>query len=135
VGNEAVLKTECGRAIVALAGALVTSVIGVKENRGKTFVIVDGSMTELLRPSLYQAWHPITALKEAVGTPAFSSRPQQTVEVVGPVCESADVLGSDRLLPELVEGDLVMIGAAGAYGAVMSSTYNARRLPQEHLAE
>ena len=131
-GANARLGSECGRAIVAQAGALVTRVLGSKVNKGKQFLIVDGSMTELLRPSLYQAYHPIEPWCDAAGRPVADGAPTAQWEVVGPVCESADVIGAERALPAAPqEGDLFIVGCAGAYGAVMASHYNARPLPAE----
>ncbi|MBS1983451.1 MAG: diaminopimelate decarboxylase [Bdellovibrionales bacterium] len=124
-GPGSQMISECGRAVVAQAGFLVTRVIGLKQNGNKKFAIVDASMSELMRPSLYQAWHPIDFWGDA------RSRTRATYDVVGPVCESADVLGLGRELPELKEGDLLVIGCAGAYGYVMASHYNARPLPAE----
>lgn len=111
---------EPGRSIIADAGILVARVLYVKKQAGQTFYILDGSMAELIRPALYQAHHeiiPLTMPKDA---------PMLPVQIVGPVCETADVLGRDVLLPELSPGDQVAILTAGAYGMVMSSTYNAR---------
>lgn len=128
-GPEARMITECGRALVAQAGALVTRVVGTKTQGAKAFAILDASMTELLRPSLYQAWHPIDPWGAS-----FAGRPHHRYDVVGPVCESSDVIGTERDLPELQENDLVMIGCAGAYGYTMASTYNRRGLPAEWWA-
>lgn len=129
-GANARLGSECGRALVAQAGYLVTRVIGLKQNGSKHFAILDASMTELLRPSLYQAWHPVSWLRGADGEDA-ARRGVATYDIVGPVCESADVLAQDRSLPELREGDWLAIGCAGAYGHVMSGHYNARPSPAE----
>lgn len=127
-GTEAACFCEIGRALVAQAGLLVTRVIRSKKNAQKNFVIVDASMTELLRPALYQAQHPISLWKRATSSPTVA---EQVVDVVGPVCESADFLGRSRLLPELFEGDVLCIECAGAYGAVLASQYNGRPLPRE----
>lgn len=115
---------EPGRSLVADAGILVTEVQYVKRQAGQTFYIVDASMTELLRPSLYQAHHEIAPLVQSSGDSPLA-------QIVGPVCETADVLAKDRELPRLRVGDKVAIMTAGAYGMVMSSNYNARPRPAE----
>lgn len=115
---------EPGRSIIADAGILVTSVLYVKEQAGQTFYITDASMTELIRPSLYQAHHEIVPLKQ-------SDADTVTAQIVGPVCETADVLARDRALPRLGVGDRLAVMTAGAYGMVMSSNYNARLRPAE----
>lgn len=111
------LVVEPGRALVAEAGVLLARVELVKPGSGHAFVIVDAGMNELIRPALYDAWHPI----EIIGSPGEPF----ACEVVGPLCESGDVLGRARTL-YAEAGDLVVIGCAGAYGASMSSSYNAR---------
>ena len=115
---------EPGRSLVADAGILVTEVQYVKRQAGQTFYIVDASMTELLRPSLYQAHHEIAPLVQSSGDSPLA-------QIVGPVCETADVLAKDRELPRLRVGDKIAIMTAGAYGMVMSSNYNARPRPAE----
>ena len=115
---------EPGRSLVADAGILVTEVQYVKRQAGQTFYIVDASMTELMRPSLYQAHHEIAPLVQSSGDSSLA-------QIVGPVCETADVLAKDRELPRLRVGDKVAIMTAGAYGMVMSSNYNARPRPAE----
>jgi diaminopimelate decarboxylase len=122
------LVMEPGRSIVGPAGLLLTRVIGVKENRGKSFVIVDAGMNDLLRPSLYDAYHRI----EPVAAPSTET---MKADVVGPVCESGDFLARDRELPRVVAGDLLAVRDTGAYGFSMSSTYNMRPRPAEALAE
>lgn len=119
---------EPGRSIVADAGLLLTQVLYVKEQGGQRFVIVDAGMTELMRPALYNATHEIVPVRRSEGklTPA---------QVVGPVCETTDVLGRDVLLPDVQAGDLLAILTAGAYGMVMASTYNARPRPAEVWVE
>jgi diaminopimelate decarboxylase len=120
---------EPGRAIAAPAGVLLARVIDVKPRTATSdFVIIDAGMTELMRPALYNAFHRI----EPVSAPASGDR---HYEIVGPVCESTDVVGRDRMLPPLVAGDLVAIYDAGAYGAVMASNYNRRPMPAEVLVE
>lgn len=115
---------EPGRSVIADAGLLTVEVLYVKHQAGQRIVIVDGSMTELLRPALYQAKHMIIPLREAQGT-------LSPAELVGPVCESADTLGHAVPLPEVKPGDQLAILTAGAYGMVMSSNYNARPRPPE----
>ena len=120
---------EPGRSIAAPAGALVARVIDVKARTAKSdFVIIDAGMTELMRPALYGAFHRI----EPVSAPAAGDH---HYEIVGPVCESSDVVGRDRMLPLLKEGDVVAIRDAGAYGSAMASNYNRRPLPAEVLVD
>ena len=117
---------EPGRRIAGLAGVMLTSVIAEKETETKRFVIVDSAMNDLIRPALYQAYHPFHPLKES-GPPGEWS----PADIVGPVCESTDQFASARALPPLAAGDKLVIGAAGAYSAVMSSEYNGRpRTPE-----
>lgn len=121
------LVLEPGRALVGAAGLLLTRVVDVKEYPGgPRFAILDAGMTELLRPALYNAFHRIVAVVPRAGDP----RPY---EVVGPLCESSDIFGRDRLLPPLEPGDLLAVLDTGAYGAAMASTYNRRPLPPEVL--
>jgi diaminopimelate decarboxylase len=123
------IVVEPGRAIAAPAGALVARVIDVKPRTAASdFIIIDAGMTELMRPALYGAFHRI----EPVAGPEAGDR---HYEIVGPVCESTDVVGRDRMLPPLAPGDLVAIRDAGAYGAVMASNYNRRPLPAEVLVD
>ncbi|WP_321334298.1 diaminopimelate decarboxylase [Breoghania sp.] len=117
---------EPGRLIAGNAGILVSEVVYVKHGAGKTFVIADAAMNDLVRPTLYEAWHEIGPVKE----PAPDA-PRMVADIVGPVCETGDYLGHDRDLPELASGDLLAVYSAGAYGAVQSSTYNSRRLVPE----
>jgi diaminopimelate decarboxylase len=120
---------EPGRAVVGPAGALLARVIDVKAYfDNKPFVVLDAGMTELLRPALYGAYHRIAPVKPRLGA-------QTTSEVVGPLCESSDIVGKDRALPPLDVGDVVAVFDAGAYGSTMSSTYNRRPLPCEVLVE
>jgi diaminopimelate decarboxylase len=120
---------EPGRAIAAPAGVLLARVIDVKPRTAASdFVIIDAGMTELMRPALYNAFHRI----EPVSAPATGDR---HYEIVGPVCESTDVVGRDRMLPPLAAGDLLAIRDAGAYGAVMASNYNRRPMPAEVLVD
>ena len=121
---------EPGRVIVGNAGVLVTRVVHVKEGATRTFVIVDAAMNDLLRPALYNATHAIVPVTEAAaGTELME------VDVVGPICETADTFGAGRLLPAMKAGDLLAVRTAGAYGAVMASTYNARPLVPETLVK
>lgn len=126
LGLEVVL--EPGRALVGDAGALLTRVIFVKEQAGKRFVIVDAAMTELIRPSLYGAYHAIVPVKPREGEAS-------PCDVVGPVCETGDFLAIDRLLPPLERGDLLLVRSTGAYGAAMASRYNGRPLAAELMIE
>ncbi|ABF42441.1 diaminopimelate decarboxylase [Candidatus Koribacter versatilis Ellin345] len=122
------LLLEPGRAIIGPAGALLTRVVYSKKNGRKTFVIVDAGMNDLIRPALYGAYHEIVAA-EPRGTGA------ETVDVVGPVCETGDFFARDRELTHLEEGDLVAILDAGAYGMSQTSNYNTRPRPAEVLVE
>ena len=119
---------EPGRMIVGNAGVLVTRVTYVKEGQDRTFTIVDAAMNDLIRPTLYEAYHEIWPVKEQRKEMA---RVQQ--DIVGPVCETGDFLAEDRALPPAEPGDLLAVMTAGAYGAVMSSTYNTRLLIPEVL--
>src|SRR5581483_9667269 len=115
------LIMEPGRVIVGNAGVLVTKVLYTKEGEAKRFVIVDAAMNDLIRPSLYGAYHDIRPVRE---TAAHGER--KTVDVVGPVCESGDFLAKDRAMPEAKPGELLAVMSAGAYGFVMSSNYISR---------
>lgn len=120
------LVMEPGRVIVGNAGILVTKALYQKEGEAKKFVIVDAAMNDLIRPSLYGAYHEIRPVSEAL-----LHRPKHAVDVVGPVCESGDFLAKDRTLPEVRPGDLLAVMSAGAYGFVMASNYNSRpRVPE-----
>ncbi|HHZ09719.1 MAG TPA: diaminopimelate decarboxylase [Rhizobiales bacterium] len=121
---------EPGRLIVGNAGILVAQVIYVKRGDARNFVIVDAAMNDLIRPTLYDAFHEI---RPVVQPPPDA--PRLTADVVGPVCETGDYLGHDRDLPVLDSGDLIAVGTAGAYGAVQSSTYNTRLLVPEVLVD
>ena len=123
------LILEPGRFLVAQAGALVTSVLNVKKNGDKTFVITDAAMNDLIRPALYQAHHQILPVRQpgpGAGKP---------VDIVGPVCESGDFFARDRNLPTTKAGALLAILDAGAYGMSLSSNYNTRGRPAEVLVE
>jgi diaminopimelate decarboxylase len=125
------LLVEPGRALVGPAGVLLTRVLYVKENGGKTFVIVDAAMNDLIRPVLYAAKHAITPAVRGDAARA----PKKIVDVVGPVCESADFLARDLPLAPVRAGDLLIVWTAGAYGFVQSSNYNSRRRAAEVLVE
>ena len=124
------IVTEPGRLIVGNAGILVTEVVYVKDGGNKSFVIVDGAMNDLIRPTLYEAYHEIrpVALGDA-GTPHIKA------DVVGPVCETGDYLALDREMALPKPGDLLAVGSAGAYGAVQAGTYNSRLLVPEVLVK
>jgi diaminopimelate decarboxylase len=122
------LLVEPGRALVGDAGVLLTRVTYVKEQAGKRFLIVDGAMTELIRPSLYDAYHAVVPVRARQGARA-------PADVVGPVCESADFFALDRDLPPFEAGDLIAVRGAGAYGMTMASNYNARPFAAEVLVE
>jgi diaminopimelate decarboxylase len=119
------LVVEPGRSLVADSGVLITQVLYVKESSGKTFVIVDAGMNDLLRPMLYGAYHPIRPIHE------MNDRPTVPVDVVGPVCETTDIFAAQRVMALPQPGDLLAITQAGAYGSSMASNYNSRRRPAE----
>ena len=123
------LLLEPGRAIMGPAGVLLTRVLYVKENRGKTFVVVDAAMNDLMRPALYGAIHPITSVTRGKGNPG----PRQRVDIVGPVCETGDCFLHDWPLQKVQPGEVLAIWAAGAYGMCQTSNYNARCRPAEVL--
>lgn len=125
-GLNLTLVMEPGRVIVGNAGILVTKAMYLKEGETKSFVIVDAAMNDLIRPSLYDAYHEVLPVNEKAG-----QRVKQTVDIVGPVCESGDFLAKDRSLSMVEPGELLAIMSAGAYGFVMSSNYNSRpRVPE-----
>ncbi len=122
------LTTEPGRVIVGRAGALVTRVLYRKRNEAKHFTIVDAAMNDLMRPALYGSFHPMQPVIKRASAAI-------TTDVVGPICETGDFFARDRELPELAQGDLLWIGAAGAYGSAMASNYNTRpRAPEVLVA-
>jgi diaminopimelate decarboxylase len=127
----ATLVLEPGRHLVGPIGTFVTRVLHVKEAGGKTMVVCDGGMNDLLRPVLYGAEHPVTLL----GENRRDKRERAQVDLVGPLCESSDFLALARTLPLPRPSDLIAIGLAGAYGRVMSSAYNARPLCAEVVLE
>lgn len=123
------LVLEPGRWIAGPSGVLLTRLLFVKRSQGKSFAIVDGAMNDLIRPSLYDAYHEIVPVrrKNTVET--------EVVDVVGPVCETGDFLGRDRRMPRLDPDDLLVVGNAGAYGATMASQYNGRPRAPEVLVD
>jgi diaminopimelate decarboxylase len=129
-GLKVHLLLEPGRSIVGPGGALVTSVIYRKENGGKHFLVVDAAMNDLIRPALYGAYHEIVPV---IQSRASATAKLETVDVVGPVCESGDFFARDRELPRVEERDLLAILDAGAYGMALASNYNTRPRPPEIL--
>ena len=121
------LHFELGRAIVAQCGSLITRTLYVKEGAFKKFAIVDAGFTDLIRPALYQAYHKIENIS--------SEEPADTYDVVGPICESTDVFAKQIDLNRVRRGHLLAIRSAGAYGEIMASQYNCRRLPKGYTAE
>ena len=124
------LAFEPGRFLVAAGGVLVASVEYVKENSERPVFVLDAAMNDLIRPALYEAFHDVVPVRE----PGRNAIPAPA-NIVGPVCESTDTFAKARDLPPLGEGDLVVFKTAGAYGAVMSSTYNSRPLAPEVLVD
>ncbi len=121
----ATVVLEPGRVLVGNAGVLVTRVLYTKQTPAKHFVVVDAGMNDLIRPSLYGSYHSIRPVRRDHG------RPEVTVDVVGPICESGDFLAKDRALPRVEPGELLAVMSAGAYGHTMASNYNARpRAPE-----
>jgi diaminopimelate decarboxylase len=128
-GSGLSIVLEPGRALVGASGTLLARVVDLKTYQdGPRFAVLDAGMTELLRPALYGAYHRIIAVEPRPGRP-------EPYEVVGPLCESSDIFGRDRLLPPLEVGDLIAVLDAGAYGSVMANTYNRRPLPAEVLVD
>ena len=121
------ILVEPGRFLVGNAGVLLARVSCIKKSGAKKFAIVDAGMNDLIRPALYHSYHEIVPVKET------KSERESKIDIVGPVCESGDFFALDREMPELHEGDLLAIMSAGAYGFVMASNYNSRRLPSEVL--
>ena len=121
------LVVEPGRSIVGNAGVLLSRVEYLKETDASNFAIVDAGMNDLMRPSLYSAWHDISAVKDL-------ETPEKSYEIVGPVCESADSLAKDRVL-KIKEGSVIVIHDVGAYGNVMASNYNTRLRPPEIMID
>ncbi len=123
------LMFEFGRAIVGAAGLLLTRVEILKPGAAKNFAVVDAAMNDLMRPSLYEAWHEVIALTEKKLSPGAGEALHW--DLVGPVCESGDWLARDRCLPHVAEGDFLALACAGAYGSSMASNYNSRPRPAE----
>ncbi|HKL91861.1 MAG TPA: diaminopimelate decarboxylase [Bacteroidales bacterium] len=121
------LHFEPGRSIVGQCGSLISKVLYVKEGVNRQFAIVDGGMTELIRPALYQAYHQIENIS--------SEESIQKYDVVGPICESSDTFGKEVELNQTKRGDFIAIRSAGAYGQIMASQYNLRRLPNAVFSE
>jgi diaminopimelate decarboxylase len=121
------LHFELGRAVVGQCGTLITRTLYIKKGSIKQFCIVDAGFTDLIRPALYQAYHKIENLS--------SDDPEETYDVVGPICESTDVFAKQTDLNRCHRGDLLAIRSAGAYGEIMASQYNCRRLPQGYMSD
>jgi diaminopimelate decarboxylase len=120
------LVVEPGRVLVANAGILLTRVVATKQTAHKKFLIVDAGMNDLVRPAMYDAYHEVCAVRATAGE-------KETYDVVGPVCETGDLFGTDRSLVPLTTNDLVYLRTAGAYSSSMTSQYNARLRPAEVL--
>ena len=125
--NDQQLHFELGRSVVAQCGSLITRLLYVKQGSYKQFAIVDAGMTDLIRPALYQALHKIQNIS--------SNEPDETYDVVGPICESSDVFAKAIDLNKCHRGDLLAIRSAGAYGEIMASGYNCRPLPEGYISE
>jgi len=125
LGLELIL--EPGRFLVADAGVLLTRVLYRKHAAGKEFVVTDAGMNDLMRPSLYQAYHAIDPVADVGG--------EVTADVVGPICESGDFFAKDRTMANVVKDDLLVVRTAGAYGYTMASNYNSRPRPCEVLVD
>ena len=121
------LHFELGRAVVGQMGSLITKVLYVKQGTAKQFAIVDAGMTDLIRPALYQAYHKIENIS--------SDEPEETYDVVGPICESSDVFAKAIDINKSHRGDLIALRSAGAYGEIMASQYNCRQLPKGYITE
>ena len=121
------LHFELGRAVVAQCGSLITRTLYIKEGAVKKFAIVDAGFTDLIRPALYQAYHKIENIT--------SEEPKEAYDVVGPICESTDVFAKQIDLNKAKRGDLLAIRSAGAYGEIMASQYNCRRLPIGYMSD
>ena len=121
------LHFELGRAVVAQCGSLIARTLYIKEGACKKFCIVDAGMTDLIRPALYQAYHKIENIS--------SDEPKEAYDVVGPICESSDVFAKQIDLNCSHRGDLIAIRSAGAYGEIMASQYNCRKLPQGYASD
>ncbi len=124
--GDLTILLEPGRSIIGPAGIYISKILYIKNNYGKLFYIVDGAMNDLIRPSLYNAYHEIIPIIEKQDLP-------QIVDIVGPICETSDFFAKNRLLPLMQENEFLAILSAGAYGFVMSSQYNSRPRPSEIL--
>ncbi len=124
---DQILHFELGRSVVAQMGSLIARTLYIKQGTSKQFAILDAGMTDLIRPALYQAFHKIENIS--------SNDPKETYDVVGPICESSDVFAKSIDLNKTKRGDLIAIRSAGAYGEIMASQYNCRRLPVGYLTE
>ncbi|MFH1090594.1 MAG: diaminopimelate decarboxylase [Pseudomonadota bacterium] len=127
-GQDLTLILEPGRVIVGNAGILLVRVLFTKEGEAKSFVVTDGAMNDLIRPSLYGSYHAISSV-------TLNQRRSRNVDVVGPICESGDFLAQDRMIPEFRAGELLAVMSAGAYGFSMSSNYNSRRRAAEVMVK
>jgi diaminopimelate decarboxylase len=125
--NGQTLHFELGRAVVAQCGSLITRTLYIKEGATKRFAIVDAGFPDLIRPALYQAYHKIENIS--------SEEPKEAYDVVGPICESTDVFAKQIDLNKTHRGDLLAIRSAGAYGEIMASQYNCRKLPKGYLSD
>lgn len=121
------LHFELGRAVVAQCGSLISKVLYVKEGTSKKFAILDAGFTELIRPALYQAYHRIENLS--------SDKAEEVYDVVGPICESSDSFAKDYSMNATKRGDLIALRSAGAYGEIMASQYNLRKLPKAYTSD
>lgn len=121
------LHFELGRSVVAQCGSLISRVLYVKEGTSKKFVILDAGFTELIRPALYQAYHRVENLS--------SDLPEEKYDVVGPICESSDVFVKDYFMNQTKRGDMIALRSAGAYGEIMASRYNLRKLPKAFTSD
>ena len=125
--NGQTLHFELGRAVVAQCGSLITRTLYIKEGAVKKFAIVDAGFTDLIRPALYQAYHKIENIS--------SDEPLETYDVVGPICESTDVFAKQIDINRIKRGDFLAIRSAGAYGEIMASQYNCRKLPVGYMSD
>jgi diaminopimelate decarboxylase len=121
------LHFELGRAVVAQCGSLISRVLYVKEGTSKKFAILDAGFTELIRPALYQAYHRIENLS--------SELPEEEYDVVGPICESSDTFAKEYSMNKTKRGDIIALRSAGAYGEIMASQYNLRKLPKAYTSD
>jgi len=121
------LHFELGRAVVAQCGSLISRVLYVKEGTSKKFAILDAGFTELIRPALYQAYHRIENLS--------SDLPEEEYDVVGPICESSDTFAKEYFMNQTKRGDIIALRSAGAYGEIMASQYNLRKLPKAYISD